>query len=256
MNLVKGREVSFRRKSISMFLLAGIVVCAGVLVLTSMGSSYVAAAWRGAGFRPQAPAADQATVSHAIVFAIQNSGAQFHLDLVAKDWLGNVDAYHALEKFLMTKTDVSQDCRKALDALARVAGANPNLAQETFFNMEKFARDDCYYASAPDQCSPIVNAGVATAKAEVPAAMAILGYTAKQAGNEKVSSDVDNFLKRAQKISFWEDSRWTSDGYLSDETPEGKALRNQWLARLSADASERLAEQAKSAAFASVAARK
>jgi hypothetical protein len=204
------------------------------------------AAWRGGGL-PQQPAstATAAVSNHAIIEVIQNSGAQFHMESVRAEWLGNPDAYRALEKFLTTNAGGSQDERKALDALATVAGASPALASQALVNLEKFALDDCGYASAPDVCGAAVSATVATEKAEVPAAMAILGYSAKRSNNEEIALEVSRFLKRAQDISFWRGSHWTSDGYLNDLTDEGKTRRNEWLVKLSADASDRLAAHAK-----------
>ena len=110
--------------------------------------------------------------------------------------------------------------------------------------MEKFAKDNCYFASSKTlPGAPRISEAAAAAKAEVPFAIAMLAQSATVAKNATLHASADDFLLRARFSQFWADAQWMNDSYVGvSDKGSGNANRNSLLAKHAVQALQRLAD--------------
>jgi hypothetical protein len=178
--------------------------------------------------------------THPIVNAVRTAGPQLVPEDV-REWLGDKDAYLALKEMLLREPVSGGDWRNAVDAIGAISGSDADLGTHALASLEKFAKDNCYFASDTLLPGiPTISEAAAAAKAEVPFAIAYLASAATLRRNTEIRVGAERFLFHGKSSHFWADTAWTSDSFGVSEL--GKEKRNDLLAAHASQAWARLAD--------------
>jgi hypothetical protein len=184
--------------------------------------------------------------SPSIIEVLQTGPDQVTFDQV-KAWRGQGDAYYSLRGFLLNDPSDGSDWRKAIVAIAIVAGGDQKLGKEALADLKRFAKSTSYYGSDQElPKSPYINEAAMAAKYEVPIAISMLanssmhGTHSAWAARQEIFNEAKQFLLERKTPGSWSDVSWQRTP-LRGET-SASSVRNKIFADHTAIALSRLSQ--------------